>query len=213
MAIASLARILLGPESSRARVAIAVAWSSMVKIWVGDGTLMPRVASPSKSNIADAWSRFWLGEGPVAQVANAVKPELAEGGAEGRLAHEDIVLKQMQLQLTELRVWIKEERRKDDRKAACKQYARSALLVMAQLVLYGWIGDKGSFFEIFTKDNKTTSEKNKEKAGEELMEVLVRASWDVAEGWLQELQHKPTPHARSQLSILCCRSLLTTSSS
>ncbi|KAF0905644.1 hypothetical protein E2562_007427 [Oryza meyeriana var. granulata] len=73
MAIASLARILLGPESSRAHVAIAVAWSSMVKIWVGDGTLMPCVASPSKSNIAVAWSRFWFSEGPVGQVASAVK--------------------------------------------------------------------------------------------------------------------------------------------
>ncbi|KAF0908727.1 hypothetical protein E2562_028163 [Oryza meyeriana var. granulata] len=173
MAIASLARILLGPESSRARVAIALAWSSMVKIWVGDGTLMPRVASPGKSNIAVTWSRFWFDEGPVAQVASAVKPELAEGGAvgaEGRSSHEDIVLKQMQLQFTELR-----SRRSVGRMTE-RQHARSVLLVMAQLVLYGWIGDNGSFFEIFTKDNKTTGEKNKKKASEELMEVLVRAS-------------------------------------
>ncbi|KAF0905645.1 hypothetical protein E2562_007428 [Oryza meyeriana var. granulata] len=99
MAIASLARILLGPESSRAHVAIALAWSSMVKIWVGD-------------------ARVQLDKWPAPS-----KPELAKGGAvgaEGRSSHEDIVLKQMQLQFTELRVWIKEERRKDDRKAKQK---------------------------------------------------------------------------------------------
>ncbi|KAF0909195.1 hypothetical protein E2562_032243 [Oryza meyeriana var. granulata] len=70
---------------------------------------------------------------------------------------------------------------------------------MAQLVLYGWIGDKGSFFEIFTKDNKTTGKKNK-KAGERLMEVLVRASWDVAEGWLQKLQHQANA-AREEATV------------